>query len=105
MHAYIEVKGKQFKVEEGKEIQTPRLELEEGKTIDVSEVLLLRSDDDSQKIGSPYIKNAKVTLKVVSHGRSKKMLGAKFKRRKGYTKIFGSRTEFSLLQVQTISVE
>ncbi len=103
MQAYIELQGKQFKVEKGSELEAPRVNLAEGDTLTIDKVLAWESDGKN-KFGTPYIKNAKVTCKVLSHTRSKKMLGAKFKRRKGYTKIMGSRTLYSILQVESIDV-
>ena len=68
MKAIIKTGGKQYLVEEGSVIYVEKLDAEEGKEVSFDEVLML----DSQ-VGSPLVKDAKVTGKVLKHGKNKKI--------------------------------
>lgn len=68
MKAIIKTGGKQYLVEEGSVIYVEKLYAEEGKEVSFDEVLML----DGQ-VGSPLVKDAKVTGKVLKHGKNKKI--------------------------------
>ena len=78
--------------------------VEIGKKIAFDKVLML-SESGKTKIGKPIIKGASVEAKLVSHGREKKIIVFKFKRRKGYQKKQGHRQGFSTIQVQKIKAK
>ena len=61
------------------------------------------SDGKNSKIGSPYVENAKVTAKLISHGKRDKIKVFKMKRRKDYRRTYGHRQSFSLVQIESIS--
>ena len=66
MFAVIESGGKQHTVSEGDNLKIELVSAEEGSTVEFDKVLMI-SDGDNSKIGSPYVENAKVTGKLVSH--------------------------------------
>ena len=101
MYAVIREGGKQFKVQEGDIIKVPKRSEEEGKKITIKDVLLI-SDDESTKIGNPIIKNAKVEAKVLKHGKDKKIIVFKYKRRKGYRRKLGHRQQFTRIEIGKI---
>ena len=101
MYAIVEISGKQFKAEKGKAIKVPYQKVEIGKKIAFDKVLML-SESGKTKIGKPIIKGASVEAKLVSHGREKKIIVFKFKRRKGYQKKQGHRQGFSTVRIQKI---
>lgn len=68
MKAIIKTGGKQYLVEEGSIIYVEKLDALEGKEVSFDEVLML----DGQ-VGSPLVKDAKVTGKVLKHGKNKKI--------------------------------
>ena len=74
MYAIIEACGKQYKVQEGDIVFMERLDEEEGKKVTFDNVLLI-SDDKKTTVGTPNVKNAKVSATVVGHGKGKKILG------------------------------
>ena len=78
MFAVIESGGKQHTVSEGDNLKIELLSGEEGSTLEFDKVLMI-SDGKNSKIGSPYVENASVEAKVVSHGRDKKVIVFKFK--------------------------
>ena len=83
MYALIEFAGKQFEVEEGSSIQVPRVKGEIGTKVTIDKILYLE-EGDKKTIGSPFVIEKKLEGEIVSHGRGRKIVVFKFKRRKGY---------------------
>lgn len=102
MYAIVKIAGKQFKVEKDKYIYTNHIESAVGSTIDFSDVYLV---DNSGKVsvGTPTVKGAKVTVKVLEHAQSDKVIVFKKKRRKDYKKTFGHRQDVTKLQIESIT--
>lgn len=103
MYAIIEACGKQYKVQEGDIVFMERLEEEEGKKVTFDNVLLI-SDDNKTTVGTPNVKNAKVTATVVGHGKGKKILVFKYKAKKNERKRRGHRQAYTKVQIEKISV-
>ncbi|OPX28522.1 MAG: 50S ribosomal protein L21 [Candidatus Cloacimonas sp. 4484_143] len=102
MYAIIEFKGTQLKVEKDQTIRVPFLkEYEVGAEIEINRVLLLNSDKDTV-IGTPTVKNSKVIAEIVKHGKDKKVIVFKKKRRKGYEKKQGHRQNFTQIKIKDI---
>lgn len=102
MFSIVEQGGFQFKVAEGDTINVPLLDAEKGDEISVDRVLLIE-EDESVKIGDPIVEGAEVKAKVVSHGKDKKILVMKKKRRKDYKRKNGHRQDYTQLQITSIS--
>ena len=58
---------------------------------------------DTAIVGKPYISGASAGVKVVRHGRDKKIRIIKFKRRKHHMKRMGHRQDFTEVEVTKIS--
>jgi large subunit ribosomal protein L21 len=101
MYALVDISGKQYKAMKGALLKTDRIDKDEGEILELSTVLLL-SDGDAIKVGKPYIRGAKVRAIVEGHGKDKKVIVYKYKKRKGYRKKQGHRQNFTLLRVQGI---
>jgi large subunit ribosomal protein L21 len=101
MYAVIETGGKQYRVTEGQSIKVEKLNADEGSSVDLDKVLLV-ANGDSIKIGAPYVDGGKVTATVKAHGKGKKILIVKFRRRKHHQKIQGHRQQFTELQITGI---
>ena len=98
MYALIEFAGKQFKVEEGNSIKVPYIDGKIGSKITIDKILYV--DDGKQKIvGNPLVSGIKIDGEITSHGRERKVVVFKFKRRKGYQKKNSHRQEFSILKI------
>ena len=80
-YAIFETGGKQYRVTEGDEIYIEKQDAEEGTKIKFDKVLAVLTDTDS-KIGSPLVKGATVTAKVVKSGKAKKIIVYKMKKEK-----------------------
>jgi len=103
MYAVFRTGGKQFRAEPGFSIRIPSLEAEPGDTVTFEDVLLA-SDGSDVKVGTPVVKGASVKAEVVKHGRDKKIIVFKRKRRKGYRKKNGHRQGFTEIKVAGIEV-
>ncbi len=103
MYAIVEIAGQQFKVEKNQKIFVHRLAEKEGNNITFDKVLLT---DDGKKVtvGTPTVKGAAVTAKVLAHMRGDKVLVFKKKRRKGYQKLNGHRQNLSQIEIEDISL-
>ena len=101
MYAIVEIAGKQFRVEEKKRLRVPLLKVENGKKVEFDKVLAY-NDDKSIKVGTPLVDKIKVSATVVEHGREKKVIVFKKKRRKGFQKKNGHRQDFTLIEVNSI---
>ncbi len=102
MYAIIETGGKQYRVQEGQTIKVEKLPKPAGETVEFDRVLLL-SDTDNVKVGTPYVEGAKVTAKVLETAKDKKVLVFKKKPRKGYKRLRGHRQFYTKVQIENIS--
>ena len=102
MFAIVNISGKQYRVEKGDQIKVALLETESGKKVKFENVLLT---DDGKKvtIGNPVVSGATVSGTVINHGRDRKIIVFKKKRRKGYRRKNGHRQDFSLIQIDSIT--
>ena len=103
MYAIVNISGKQFKAEKGSKLCVPKQVLEEGKKLVIDDVLLVH-DGKSTQFGSPKVVGAKVTATILDHGRDRKILVYKKKRRKGYARKNGHRQWYTNIEVQNIQV-
>ncbi|MTT32417.1 50S ribosomal protein L21 [Terrilactibacillus sp. BCM23-1] len=101
MYAIIETGGKQFKVEEGQVLYIEKLQAEAGETVTFDKVLFVGGED--VKVGAPTVEGATVTAKVDAHGRNKKVVVFKFKKRKNYRKKQGHRQPFTKVTIDKIN--
>ena len=102
-HAIFETGGKQYRVKEGDEIFIEKLDAEENTKVKFDKVLAILSEDDP-KIGSPYVKGATVTAKVIKSGKAKKIIVYKMKRRKGYHRKQGHRQPYTKVVIEKIAI-
>tara|TARA_A100001011_G_scaffold387679_1_gene465910 strand:- start:643 stop:1029 length:387 start_codon:yes stop_codon:yes gene_type:complete len=102
MYAIINISGKQFKAIEGSKVRVPKQVGEQGSTLTFSDVLLL-NDGTNTQIGNPMLSGVTVTAMVLDHGRDKKILVYKKKRRKGYQRKNGHRQWYTEIEFQKIT--
>lgn len=101
MIAIIRIGSKQYLVSPGQKIKIEKIEKKEGSEIAFSEVLLLQKGR-KLKIGTPLIKGAKVTGKIIRHGKSKKIIIFKYKAKKRYKLKKGHRQPFTEVEIVKI---
>ena len=85
MYALIEFAGKQFRVEEGDSIKVPYVDGKVGSKVTIDKILYM-DDGKNKTVGTPTVHGAKIDGEILSHGRERKVVVFKFKRRKGYQK-------------------
>ena len=102
MYAVIKSGGKQHKVSEGEEILLEKLSLDEGESIEFSEVLAVNKDGNLN-VGKPLLEGAVVKGKVLNHLKTKKITVIKMKRRKDYRKKQGHRQNLTKVKIESIS--
>ena len=102
MYAIVNISGKQFKVISGARIRVPKQDGEAGSIVTFDQVLLIKDGDDTE-IGSPTLRGASVTGTIVDHGKDKKILVYKKKRRKGYQRKNGHRQWFTEIEFNKIN--
>ena len=103
MYAVFRTGGKQFRAEPGKSLRVPCLDAEPGDSVTFEDVLLA-GDGDKVSIGVPLVDGARVTAEVLRHGKDKKIIVFKRKRRKGYRKKQGHRQQFTEIRVAEVVV-
>lgn len=104
MLAVIKTGGKQYKVSPGDKIKVEKLDAEEGKEITFKDVLLVEKNKKLQ-VGTPLIKGAKVTGKVLKQDRAKKIIVFKYKQKIRYKKKAGHRQPFTEVEITGIETE
>jgi len=104
MFAVIKIKGKQYLVKEGESVKTEKLEEKEGQEITVKDILLV-SNGEEVEIGEPVLSKAQVKAEIIKHGKDKKVVVFKYKKRKGYRKKQGHRQNFSKIEITKIAGE
>lgn len=103
MYAIIETGGKQYRVQVGDTLNIDKLAADEGEKVEVNKVLAVVDGDDT-KVGTPLVEGAKVILKVLRHGKGKKIIVFKFKAKKNYRRKQGHRQPFTQVTVDAIEV-
>ena len=73
MYAIVEIAGQQFKVEKDKKLFVHHLDAEAGDSVDFEKVLLV-DNDGKVAVGTPTVKGAKVTAKVLEHVKGDKVI-------------------------------
>lgn len=101
MYAVIKTGGKQYRVSQGEDIKVERIAGEAGDNV-VFDQVLLAGADESIRIGNPYLENAKVIGRLKGHGKNRKVIVFKYKRRKVFRKTRGHRQEYSLVRIESI---
>ncbi len=103
MYAIATIAGTQVKVRQGDKVCVPKLALEVGETTQINDISLVSTDDETL-IGEPTLSNVSIQAKVLSHGREKKIIVFKMKRRKKYRRKRGHRQLFTELLIEDLSI-
>lgn len=104
MYVIVNIAGKQFRVSEGASLKVPSLPSEEGERLEFGQVLLA-DDGKTVKVGNPVIKDASVSATITAHGRDRKVLVYKKKRRKGYQRKNGHRQGYTMIEINKITLK
>ena len=102
MYAIVDIAGKQFKVTQDQYVYAPKMQGEEGASVEFDNVLLV-DNDGKVEVGTPVLKGAKVSGKILEHVKDDKVIVFKKKRRKGYKVRNGHRQDFTKVLIENIS--
>ena len=102
MYAVIKTGGKQYRVAAGEKIKVEQIPADVGAEITLGEVLMV-GEGESVSIGTPFLVGAKVTAKVIAHGRGPKVTIFKMRRRKHYQKHQGHRQGYTEIEISGIA--
>ncbi len=102
MQAVIVAGDKQFKVKEGDVIKIDKVEKDVGDKINFDPILV--SDNETVTMDKGHMENAKISGEVILHGKGKKIIVFKKKRRKGYSRKMGHRQFFTEVKIGKISL-
>ena len=103
MYAVIETGGKQYSVSKGDIIYIEKLDAEVDSKIEFDKVLLI-GGGKAAKIGSPYVKGAKVSGKIVKHGKNKKITVFTYMPKKDSKRKMGHRQQFTKVEIKAINL-
>jgi len=103
MYAIFRASGKQFRAEKGKTIRLPLLDAEAGAKVTFDEVLL-SSDGETIRAGTPLVTGAKVEAEVVGVGKEPKIYVFKFKLRKNYRRKTGHRQKYTEVRITDVTL-
>jgi large subunit ribosomal protein L21 len=103
MYAVIKTGGKQHKVAEGDVLSIEKLEGDKGAEIVFEEVLMV-FDDQSVKVGKPFVEGAQVTGEIITQKKGPKIHVFRMTRRKGFKKKTGHRQELTSMKIKKISI-
>ena len=101
MYAVIRSGGKQYKVAKGELLRVASMTAEQGAQVNF-EVLAFHNGE-TLTLGTPIVESAKVTGKVVAHGRGRKIVVYRFKRRKGYHRKKGHRQDYTEVVIEDMA--
>jgi len=101
MYAVIGIGGKQVRVSPGEVVRVETLPVDPGTAVAFDNVLLVGGETGTL-VGTPTVAGAKVLATVLEHGRAKKVLIFKKKRRKQYRRTNGHRQNFTAVKIDNI---
>ena len=101
MYAIVEIAGKQYKVSKGVKLKVASLDKKTGGNVSFDKVLLT-DNGKSVDVGTPTLKGVNINATILEHGRERKILIYKKKRRKGYQRKNGHRQGYTLIEITKI---
>ena len=104
MYAVFETGGKQYRAEPGTRIRIPTLQAEPGVKVTFDQVLLAGEEGAQIHVGTPMVSGATVTAEILRHGRDKKVIIFKRKRRDGYRRKKGHRQGFTEIRIDAVAL-
>ena len=102
-YAILKTGNKQYRVTPGDVIDVDRLFVEEGSSIELTDVLAV-SRDGEVTVGTPQVADASVLAEVRAHAKDKKIIVFKYKRKVRYRRKKGHRQAYTRLSITSIVV-
>ncbi|MBL7042593.1 MAG: 50S ribosomal protein L21 [Pirellulaceae bacterium] len=102
MYAIIADSGRQYKVEEGQELEVDYRDVPKGEELTFDKVLAV-SGDDGLKLGKPTVEGATVTAEVLGPTKGEKIYVQKLRRRKNSRRRTGHRQIYTKVRISKIA--
>ncbi len=102
MYAIIEALGHQYRVQPGQFLRIAHMDQPVGFQWTCETVLAIQDSKGHLFTGQPFLKKARVLLQICRHGRSKKILVFKKRRRKSHRVTKGHRQDFTEIYVESL---
>ncbi len=103
-YAIVEDGGKQYKAVVGESIEVDRYPLEVGEEIDMDRVLLI-SDGETTKVGTPFIEGAKIQGTVIAQTKGPKVTVFKYMAKERIRTKTGHRQKYTQVRIDAINEE
>jgi len=100
-YAVISDRGCQYTVKPGERLRLASRTEKPGDKVVFDRVLLVGGESGTT-LGAPEVKGARVEATVVKHGRGKKVVIFKIRRRKGYRRKQGHRQDFTEVRIDSV---
>jgi large subunit ribosomal protein L21 len=100
MFAVVKIAGQQFKVQKDQTLYVPHVGGNAGDKIELSDVIL--ADSDGNLTVGDAIK-VKVQAEILDHVKGETVIAYKQKRRKGFRKKKGHRTQYTRIKISDIA--
>lgn len=101
MYAVVKIAGQQFRVQQGQDLFVPHISGKTGDKIEFSEILFHENDGKiSSDVGSKLKVKAEIMNELV---KGDKVIAFKMKRRKGFRKKHGHRTQYTHIKITDIA--
>ena len=100
MFAVVKIAGQQYKVEKDQTLYVPHLGGNPGDKVEFAEITLVDKDG---KLSLGKDVKAKIKAEIVDHGKGDTLIAYKQKRRKGFHKKKGHRTQYTQIKITKIA--
>ena len=100
MFAVVKIAGQQFRVQKDQTLYVPRVAGNAGDNLEFSDVLL-SNGDGKFSIGGDV--KATVKVEILDQVQGDKVIAFKMKRRKGFRKKHGHRTQYTKIRISEIA--
>jgi large subunit ribosomal protein L21 len=100
MFAVVKIAGQQFKVEKDQTLYVPHLGGNKGDKLEFSEISLM---DNDGKLSLGKNNKSTISAEILDHVKGETVIAYKQKRRKGFHKKKGHRTQYTKIKVTSIA--
>lgn len=98
MYAIVQTGGKQYQAQSGEVLIVEKIDGEVGTKFELADVLAV-IDGDRTKLGSPYVKGARVRVEIIRQAKAKKINAFNYKAKKNQRWRWGHRQPQTYLRV------
>ena len=103
MYAICEIGGRQYRAEPEAELVVEKLGAEPGEVVEFDRVAMVEQDG-KVRVGTPYVKGARITCRVMSHGRGPKVEVFFYKAKENRKRRKGHRQPYTRVRVEKITL-